>query len=287
MRRVGFEPTRISPFDLKSNVMPGYTTRARGSLHNLSSTSAFKLVFNLHPDQMAQIIYCFNNSTALTNNDMNIMITALNTLLPAFCAAWAPGGQQWRCQAAPTTMKSVKTPYCVFMDKSDYAGALAYHTETNNVPFGRVFVKTIMSYGGAIHMGKTTRSPTVAQAFSHEIFEIIGNQNVNIWWQSSSGNLVPGEVCDAVQGNLIPIKVGTVTVGLSDYILPVWADPQANKGPYNYMNTLTRPFQIAKGGYTIVMRNGSLSQVLGSSVVPYTEYLAAAKLKKCIECTSS
>jgi hypothetical protein len=231
---------------------------------------------------MAQIIYCFNNSTALTNNDMNIMITALNTLLPAFCAAWAPGGRPYLCQAAPTTMKSVKTPYCVFMDKSDYAGALAYHTETNNVPFGRIFVKTILSYGGAIHMGKTTRSPTVAQAFSHEIFEIIGNQNVNIWWQSPSGNLVPGEVCDAVQGNLVPIKVGTVTVGLSDYILPVWADPQANKGPYNYMNTLTKPFQLARGGYTIVMRNGSLSQILGSSVVPYTEYLAAAKLKKCI-----
>jgi hypothetical protein len=50
------------------------------------------------------------------------------------------------------------------------------------------------------------------------------------------------------------------------------------------MNTLTRPFQLARGGYTIVMKNGSLSQVLGSSVVPYTEYLAAAKLKKCMDC---
>jgi hypothetical protein len=233
---------------------------------------------------MAQIIYCFNNSTVLTNNDMNIMITALNTLLPAFCAAWAPGGRAYLCQAAPSTMKSVTSPYCVFMDTSDAVGALAYHTETNNVPFGRVFVKTILSYGGAIHMGKNNSIPTVAQAFSHEIFEIIGNQNVNIWWQSSSGNLVPGEVCDAVQGNLIPIKVGTVTVGLSDYILPAWADPQANKGPYNYMNTLTKPFQLAKGGYSIVMKNGTISQVLGSSVVPYTEYLAAAKLKECIEC---
>ena len=262
-------------------------TRARGSLHNLSSTSTFKLVFNLPPDQMAQIIYCFNNSTVLTNNDMNIMITALNTLLPSFCTAWAPGGRPYLCQAAPTTMKSVTGPYCVFMDTSDYAGALAYHTESNNIPFGRVFVKTILSYGGAIHMGKNNSGPTVAQAFSHEIFELVGNQNVNVWWQSSSGNLVPGEVCDAVQGNLVPIKVGTVTVGLSDYILPNWADPQATKGPYNYMNTLTRPFQLAKGGYSIVMKNGSLSQVMGTAVTPYTQYLAAAKLKECKEDISS
>ena len=221
---------------------------------------------------MAQPIYCFNKSTILTNSDMMIMITAINTLLPAFCAAWAPQAKPYICQAAPTSMKSVPSFYCVFMDTSDQAGALAYHTETSNVPYGKVFVKTILSYGGGIQMGKTSSAPTVAQAFSHEIFELIANQNVNVWWQLSSGSLVPAEVCDPVQSNIIPVKIGTVTVGLSDYILPVWSDPQATKGPYNYLNTLTKPFQLANGGYAILMKGGALNYVKGASVTPYVEY---------------
>jgi len=203
---------------------------------------------------------------------MMIMITAINTLLPAFCTAWAPQARQFICQAAPTSMKSVPSFYCVFMDTSDQEGALAYHTESSNIPYGKVFVKTILSYGGAIQMGKTSSTPTVAQAFSHEIFELIANQNVNVWWQLSSGSLVPAEVCDPVQSNIIPVKIGTVTVGLSDYILPVWSDPQATKGPYNYLNTLTKPFQLANGGYAILMKGGALNYVKGASVTPYVEY---------------
>ena len=127
-------------------------------------------------------------------------------------------------------------------------------------------------------MGKNNTIPTVAQAFAHEIFEMICNMNVNVWWQLSNGNLVPAEVCDPVQGITVPVKVGSVTVGLSDYILPVWADPQATRGPYNYLNTLTKPFQIAKGGYVVLMKGSSISYVLGTSVTPYVEYLATNSL---------
>lgn len=205
---------------------------------------------------------------------MSIMISAINKLLPAFCSAWAPQGKQYVCQAAPSNLKSVNSLYCVFMDNTDYAGALAYHTETGNVPYGRVFVKTILSYGGAIQMGGNSSIPTVAQAFAHEMFEMIANMNVNVWWQMSNGNLVPGEVCDPVQGAIVPVKVGSVTVGLSDYILPAWADPQATTGPYNYLNTLTKPFQVAKGGYAVLMKNGVVSYVMGNSITPYVQHRA-------------
>jgi hypothetical protein len=73
--------------------------------------------------------------------------------------------------------------------------------------------------------------------------------------------------------------VGAVTVGLSDYILPAWSDPQATVGPYNFLNTLTRPFQLAMGGYVILMRNGTMSYVLGKSVSPYIEYKAGMSVK--------
>jgi len=171
--------------------------------------------------------------------------------------------------------------YCNFLDTADVQGALAYHTETSNVPYSKVFVKTILSYGGVIQMGPTATTPTVAQAFAHEIYEMIGNMNTNVWWQRNDGNLVPGEVCDPVQGAIVPVKVGTVTVGLSDYVLPNWSDPQATTRPFNFLNTLTAPFQLAHGGYVVLMKGGSMSYVFGESASPYSKYVAELSAKEC------
>lgn len=212
---------------------------------------------------------------------MALMITALNSQLPAFCTAWSINNTQFTCVAAPSTMRPGNYMYCNFMDTADVQGALAYHTESSNVPYSRVFVKTILSYGGAIQMGSSSSVPTVAQAFSHEIYEMIGNQNVNVWWQRSDGNLVPAEVTDPVQGAIVPIRVGSVTVGLSDYVLPAWADPQATRGPFNFLNTLTKPFQIAKGGYVVLMKGGSMSYVFGADATPYIKYVADLSAKEC------
>lgn len=203
---------------------------------------------------------------------MILMINALNTMLPAFCTTWST--VQYVCQAAPSTMTSVSTMYCTFMDNADVSGALAYHTQGSNVPYGKVFVKTILSYGGATLLGATNAVPTIAQAFAHEIFEMIGNQNANIWWQLNNGYLIPGEVADPVQGNLVRVTVGSTVVGLSDYILPAWMDPQETRGPFNYLNTLTKPFQLAKGGYVILMRNGVTSYVLGEEASGYIQHRA-------------
>ena len=217
---------------------------------------------------MSVTIYCVNRSTILKNSDMILMISALNTLLPAFCKAWSQ--TQYIVAQAPTTFTATGA-YCVFMDNADASGAFAYHTETSNIPVSKIFVRTILQNGGVIQLGATNSIPTVAQAFSHEIFEMIANMNVNVWWQLTNGYLVPAEVCDPVQGNLIRVSVGSVTVGLSDYILPVWSDPQATKGPYNYLNTLPRPFTLAKGGYVILMRNGVMQNVFGMEVSNYVK----------------
>ena len=204
---------------------------------------------------------------------MFLMISALNTMLPAFCAAWSL--KQYYCVAAPANMKpGTSGMFCVFLDNTDAANNLAYHTESSNIPFAKVFVKTILQYNGAILMGANNTVPTVAQAFAHEVFEMICNQNVNVWWQMSNGTLVPAEVTDPVQGNVVPVMVGSIKVGMSDYVLPAWCDPQATKGPYNFLNTLTKPFQVAKGGYMITMKNSAMNYVLGASATPYVQYVA-------------
>jgi len=218
---------------------------------------------------------------------MILMITAINTLLPAFCTTWSR--QQYRCAVAPTGFKATG-PYCVFSDTSTVSGSLAYHSETGNIPFANVFVKTVLQYGGAVLLGATNSVPTVAQAFSHEIFEMIGNMNVNVWWQLNNGYLVPGEVCDPVEGNLVRVTVGSAVVGLSDYILPSWSDPQETKGPFNYLNTLTKPFQLAKGGYVVLMRNGVMQNVFGMEASDYIKehYAGATRIKAVLTgCTAS
>jgi len=220
---------------------------------------------------MAIPIYCFNKSSVLKNTDMFLMINALNTMLPDFCKAWSL--KQYTCVAAPSTTKVGSTGmYCVFFDTSTSAGALAFHTESGNIPYGEVFVKTVLQYGGSILMGMNNTVPTVAQAFAHEIFEMLVNPNINVWWQVSNAKLVPAEVCDPVQGSIVPVKVGSVTVGLSDYILPEWNDPQSTKGPYNFLNTLTKPFQMSKGGYLVSMKAGTMSYVFGETASEYAQY---------------
>ena len=100
------------------------------------------------------------------------MISALNPMLPAFCAAGSLN--QYYCLAAPANMKpGTSGMFCVFLDNTDVANNLAYHTESSNIPFAKVFVKTILQYNGAILMGANNTVPTVAQAFAHEVFEMI------------------------------------------------------------------------------------------------------------------
>ena len=220
---------------------------------------------------MSNRIFVFNRSTVLKNTDMFLIINAMNVMLPAFCKAWSL--KQCTCIAAPSNTKpGTNGMYCVFLDNSTSPGALAFHTEYDNVPYGEIFVKTILEYGGSVLMGANHTVPTVAQAFAHEIFEMLVNPNVNVWWQTSNTTLVPAEVCDPVQGRIVPIKVGAVTVGMSDYVLPEWNDPQSKNGPYNFLNTLIRPFQMGKGGYLIYMKMGVISFVFGETVTPFVQY---------------
>jgi hypothetical protein len=218
-------------------------------------------------------ISCFNSSTLLKDSEMFIMINAINTVLPRFCATWRT--PLYRCAAAPKTIAPGSTGmYCIFLDTTDAPGAAAYHTASNNIALSKVFVKTIFTYNGATLRGATTSVPTVAQAFCHEIYEMIINPMLNIWWQRPNQSLVPAEVVDPVQGNVVPVTVGGVTVYLSDYLLPEWHNPQSKRGPYNFLNTLSRPFQVARGGYVIVLAAGKYSYVFGSLASAYIKHCA-------------
>lgn len=222
-----------------------------------------------------------NQSTVVSDADGQAMVIALNTLMPQFCKDWV----------LPTTTivyvgkgKTSALPLKVYIrDTSDVEGALGYHDQTSNLPYGLVFAKTILRYGPVLWSANLSL-PTVAQTLSHEVFELLVDINANLWASKLDGTMYAYEVSDPVQANAIVVRVQTgmtpakagipirpatpiyTNVTLSDWVLPRWFDEQETGGKFNYMNTVRRPFTLDRGGYAIISTAGAISYVFGSGI---------------------
>ena len=218
-------------------------------------------------------IAVINSSTYMSDTDGTNIVDAINILLPKFCTDW-----NIKPVTAIYVAKGNKSPCplgCVVLDDTDSPGALGYHDESNDIPYAKVFVKTILSYKGVMLYSTDSSVPTVSGTISHEIFELLIDFNANIWWNSATGTtLYAAEVCDPVQSNIVAVslpKNPSIKIAISDWILPAWADPGAKIGPFNHNNTLKSPFTIDRGGYLIVLKNGSVKNIFGNSISDYTK----------------
>jgi len=209
-------------------------------------------------------ISIINRSTVVTDTDGSYMTTAMNMILPTFCKDWSV--INYRVSYVPTNVATIPAnSYHIYIyDNADVSGVLAYHDIQSAVPFGRVFAKTVLQNKGVVLYEPTLTLPTVAQAVSHEIFELIIDPRCNIWWMHYfSGLLVAGEVCDPVQSNVVVITLANkVKVGLSDWVLPSWQCAQNTTGPFNHLKTLTAPFQV-KNGYVMAIKNSRITNAYG------------------------
>ena len=211
------------------------------------------------------IVAIVNKSAIMTDAEGLLITAALNQTLPDFCKAW---GIPAVTAVYTARSKTATNPLqIIILDDTDVPGALGYHDQKNDIPYSKVFVKTIQKYGGVI-LNAPNAVFTVASVAAHELWEMLVDLRANIWWMGTDNKMWAAEPGDPVQGNLyrITIKGTSTVVALSDYILPAWADPQAKAGPYNKLNTLTRPFSIARGGYAIKMDMGRVSYVFGDRV---------------------
>lgn len=206
-----------------------------------------------------------NQSTIVTDIEGANMISALNSLLPMFCSSWSIASVN-TVYVAKGSITVPKTAYQVYLlDTTDLSGALAYHSLTyNDVPYAKVFANTVLSRGGVIMYEPTLLLSTVAQTLSHEVFELLIDPRCNIWWMNSNtGELFAGEVVDPVQNNVVVVNLSSgVKVGMSDWILPGWQDTLNTDGPFNYLNTLTAPFEV-KNGYAMIIKNNNISFIYG------------------------
>jgi len=230
------------------------------------------------PSGMFTQLYLVNQSTVLQDTDLTTITSAMISSLLGFCRDWSLQTVSVLSVGKGKLIPSTGVKVYI-MDNPDVEGAYGYHTIVNNVPSAKVFVKTIQQSGGAILYSPTTNL-SVAQVISHEVYEMLADTICNAWWLTGNGTaFYAAEVCDPVQGNIVPVVVGGKTVGISDYILPAWSDPQSTVGPYNKLNTLRTPMTVDRHGYVVKVSVGTVSYVFGEAVDQATKDKQNASLK--------
>jgi hypothetical protein len=212
------------------------------------------------------VVAIMNESKLVTDAQGKAIVSALNSLLPKFCNDW-----NMRPVSAVYYPRNTTSPIplkCYIYDTTE-AEAGGYRDDICDILYAKVFVQKILENGGAILAASC--APTVSQRISHEVFEMLVDLRVNCWWSDYSGaTFYAAEVCDPVESNVVSVNVGGTIVYLSDWVLPAWSDPQAAKGPFNHLNTLTNPMSVDKGGYIITQSNGTTNTVTGCKISSYT-----------------
>ena len=123
----------------------------------------------------------------------------------------------------------------VLADTIDAAGALGYHTVRGVTPTAIIDVKLCMDDG-----------VSWTSCLSHEVLEALADPFCNLTWPYPGGRSVAYEVGDPVERDGYDID----GVNLSNFVTPAWF--KGGPGPYDFLNVLSAPLTLSKGGYIAV-----------------------------------
>ncbi len=141
----------------------------------------------------------------------------------------------------------------VFLETADEPGALAYHDLTpDGLPLAKVFVGTTVEAG-----------ESVSVSTSHELAEMLSDPAINMMCTGPDPKAMYAyENCDPVEA--LSFKVNGLD--MSDFVYPSYFEGfrKAKSVKFDYLGKVTKPFQILKGGYQIVFKNGKWTQIFGS-----------------------
>lgn len=155
---------------------------------------------------------------------------------------------------------------CYVIDDPDVQGALGYHdTDANGNPFIKIFCKPIYDNGGTDYTGANSVSVTL----SHEILELTGDADANLWADGPDGNDYAYELCDAVESDAYDVSLDDGTkVSVSNFVHKNFFNAKLKKGSavrFDQQGVLKGPFEMAAGGYQIRRTEpGSVGQVFGA-----------------------
>lgn len=194
----------------------------------------------------SQVIYVVNKATVPLGVDFVKLVAALRIYVDKFITpAWGFSANLIIAGAVPAGRWGM-----TFVDEDPtVAGALGYHSLENGVPVAKVLVKTIQKYGEPV-------SVTAA----HEVAELLTDPGVNLLAFANSGVIYAVENCDATQAEEFLVD----GIQMSNFVTPAWFDGFRSSGKFDYLNTLSKPFQLAPGGYANIFVEGKWTQIFGS-----------------------
>ena len=210
---------------------------------------ARKPVFGAFNQGEVPRIACFNRATVPLGVDVDALIDAMQEYVDA-CVAPIWG----------TPAKLVKSTgfvkgawAMVFLDDADAPGALAYHDLTpDGFPQSKVFVKTTLENGDLVSVSA-----------SHELVEMLVDPAINMMTTGPDPQAVYAyESADPVEALSFAVK----KIPMSDFVAPAYFEGFRKPGSvrFDYLNTVKRPFEILKGGYQTMFKNGEWTQEFGS-----------------------
>ncbi len=208
-----------------------------------------RVVFGAFAAGQTPTIACFNQASTPLGMDLDKLLAALQKYVDT-CVAPVWG----------TPANLVKTTgflkgawAMVFLDRADAPGALAYHDLTpDGLPLSKVFVKTILDDQSSLSV-----------AASHELVEMLVDPAINLYSIGPNPKVLYAyESADPVEEESFSID----GVAVSDFVYPSFFEGFRKPGsiPFDHLKKLNRPFQILKGGYQIIIRNGKETQIFGS-----------------------
>ena len=194
-------------------------------------------------------IACFNNATLALGVDFDSLIAAMQKYVDDHVAP------VWGTPAKLIKTKGFKRGAwaMVFLDNADQPGALAYHDLTpDGLPISKVFVKTTLD-----------NKDLVSVSASHELVEMLVDPAVNMMTTGPDPKATYDYECaDPVEEESFPVD----GIPMSDFVYPAYFEsfrpPKSVR--FDHKKLVTKPFQILKGGYQAVMKNGKNTEKFGS-----------------------
>ena len=196
------------------------------------------------PIQIAVI----NESNTLNDSDAQAAVAALQKQVSKdFFPVWGVDASLSfvsRTAAVPPEAWQI-----VLLDNADQAGVLGYHDLTAaGLPLGKVFAGSELQHASSW-----------TNALSHETLEMLADPDINLSvlvddTQDRRGWLFAYEVCDACQADSLGYQIDGILV--SDFVYPTWFESfrAPDSTPFDRMEAISKPFQLAPGGYISVLR---------------------------------
>lgn len=193
-------------------------------------------------------IACINQATVPLGVDFDKLVAALQKFTDrCFAPVWGTPAKLVAATKIPADAWAI-----VFLDDADVADALGYHDLTpDGFPLSKVFVKTILQ-----------SKEKVSVTACHELCEMLVDPATNLCCAGPGGVIYAYETADAVEEEEFLLD----GIAMSNFVYPSWFEEFRKPGSaqFDYLNNVRKPFQIMKGGYMPVFKNGKWTTIHGS-----------------------